>query len=577
MNINLQNYYNENSQYPVKSDGQAIQNAVNTTENTENTGEVNLKDLLVGDVFHGEILNIMNHDVDILLDNHQHVHAVMQQALEMNIGDKLLFQVKDKTDSQIVIRPVANNAVSMDLVNRSLMASGLSITDKNIAIVKELIGYEQPIDKQSIVNMIKLTGRYGSENIDKLIDMTKNGIEVNEKNLKMYDIYIQSKHQIASNINDIQRDIIQFIKDIPIQSREEGVQIPSEVLQRRLDEEVGLLLKLSEILEEQTAEKQTAEEHTVDAELSSEKGIADHVGIVLADSAGEEESALNVSKDIVKDEKPVLKEQTVQDNLILKDSVEQREDSEKTAPFENAGSLKDIADILKRMSESGMDREKLIKHLRSDRLSNKLSEILEKELYLSPDKLSKEKEHIKEHIDKVYEKLDKLSEMIRNHIEPAKNSSLTDSAANIRNNMNFMNELNHIESYIQLPVKFSEGKTNGDLYVYRKKHGKMHREDMLTAFLHLDMEYLGATDVNITMEKKNVITKFTLADEASMKLVSDHLDELIQRIKALGYQVTMTTEIMEQKEAKPFNPLQPITEQNEKAVAVKRYTLDIRT
>jgi hypothetical protein len=142
-----------------------------------------------------------------------------------------------------------------------------------------------------------------------------------------------------------------------------------------------------------------------------------------------------------------------------------------------------------------------------------------------------------------------------------------------------MSDLNNIESYIQLPVKFSEGKTNGDLYVYNRKRGKLNADDTLTAFLHLDMQYLGATDVNISMKKNNVTTKFTLNDDMSSKIVSEHIDELVEKLETLGYKVSVTTETSKKNidSTEKFNPLLPLTENNEKTVTVKRYALDIRT
>lgn len=191
MNINLSNSFNELSQSTnVNNSEQMIKEAISVVKNQNITGESILKEMQAGDVFRGEIVNINNYDVTILLGKSgEYVNAVMQQAMNFNIGDKLLFQLKDKSDNQIVIRPVANNEVSPELVNKSLSMAGLSLTDKNVAIVKELIGQGQPIDKNSIMNIIRLTSKYSAEPIDKLINMNKNGIEINSENLKQYDLY----------------------------------------------------------------------------------------------------------------------------------------------------------------------------------------------------------------------------------------------------------------------------------------------------------------------------------------------------------------------------------------------------
>ena len=225
MNINLSNYYtdSQSASGAVHSSGSNRNEAVDRSVQNQNvqninsqnyTGGINLRDLAAGDVFRGEIININNQNVEILLDGNEHINATMQQALGLNIGEKLLFQVKDNSDTQLVIRPIANNEVSSELVNKSLLTAGLTINDKNIAIVKELIANGQPIDKQSIINMIKLSSVYANESIDKLIDMTKNGIEINRENLDMYDVYTASSHYISENIMEIRDGILEVFEKL---------------------------------------------------------------------------------------------------------------------------------------------------------------------------------------------------------------------------------------------------------------------------------------------------------------------------------------------------------------------------
>ena len=225
MNINLSNYYtdSQSASGAVHNSGsnrneavdRSVQNQnVQNINSQNNTGGINLRDLAAGDVFRGEIININNQNVEILLDGNEHINATMQQALGLNIGEKLLFQVKDNSDTQLVIRPIANNEVSSELVNKSLLTAGLTINDKNIAIVKELIANGQPIDKQSIINMIKLSSVYANESIDKLIDMTKNGIEINRENLDMYDAYTASSHYISENIMEIRDGILEVFEKL---------------------------------------------------------------------------------------------------------------------------------------------------------------------------------------------------------------------------------------------------------------------------------------------------------------------------------------------------------------------------
>ncbi len=145
---------------------------------------------------------------------------------------------------------------------------------------------------------------------------------------------------------------------------------------------------------------------------------------------------------------------------------------------------------------------------------------------------------------------------------------------NINENVEFMNQMNQMFNYVQLPLKLSNSQAHGDLYVYTNKKNLARRDGMLTAFLHLDMDHLGALDVSISLqtEKNQVTTKFYL-DEDSIILVGEHMDELSQRLLKKGYQCKNM--VLEKDEDKTV--LQHIEEQVAGGSAVLSYqTFDTR-
>lgn len=576
MNINLSNYYtdSQSASGAVPNSGsnrneavdRSVQNQnVQNINSQNNTGGINLRDLAAGDVFRGEIININNQNVEILLDGNEHINATMQQALGLNIGEKLLFQVKDNRDTQLVIRPIANNEVSSELVNKSLLTAGLTINDKNIAIVKELIANGQPIDKQSIINMIKLSSVYANESIDKLIDMTKNGIEINRENLDMYDAYTASSHYISENIMEIRDGIL-------------------EVFEKLLESDVNF----SDITEnnvniEDTAENTTANDITSgnfnENSINPEKLMGNTIS---SDSFTKINTILEDLYNIFdadNDNKQISEGINADKNNIYNKDDIQADSKEITKDLlkmvDSADTFKKLSEVLKNIGEN-MPKEALNNVIKSPVFKEKITKLLMDRLYLNPTKLSEEKENIKNEIDKIYNKLDKLTEMIKNMPENVKSENLSLAGDKLSKNMNFMNELNNIEAYVQVPVKFSEGNKNGDLYVYNRRRNKKINDDTLTAFLHLQLDYLGATDINISLKKNSVTAKFTLDDETSRNLVEDNLGELAERLEKIGYNVTISTELSEKK-SQEFNAILPITSNNENAVSIKRYIFDIRT
>lgn len=576
MNVNLSNYYTDSQSVSgaVSSSGsnrneavdRSVQNQnVQNINSQNNTGGINLRDLAAGDVFRGEIININNQNVEILLDGNEHINATMQQALGLNIGEKLLFQVKDNSDTQLVIRPIANNEVSSELVNKSLLTAGLTINDKNIAIVKELIANGQPIDKQSIINMIKLSSVYANESIDKLIDMTKNGIEINRENLDMYDAYTASSHYISENIMEIRDGIL-------------------EVFEKLLESDVNF----SDITEnnvniEDTAENTTANDITSGNFNENSINPENLMGnTISSDSFMKINTILEDLSNIFdadNDNKQISESINVDKNNIYNKESIQEASKESTKDFlkmvESSDTFKELSEVLKNIG-ANMPKEAFNNIIKSPVFKEKITKLLMDRLYLNPTKLSEDKKIVKNEVDKIYDKLNKLTEMIKNMPENVMSENLSLAGDKLSKNMNFMNELNNIEAYVQVPVKFSEGNKNGDLYVYNRRRNKKINDDTLTAFLHLQLDYLGATDINISLKKNSVTAKFTLDDETSRNLVEDNLGELAERLEKIGYNVTISTELSEKK-SQEFNAILPITSNNENAVSIKRYIFDIRT
>ena len=129
-------------------------------------------------------------------------------------------------------------------------------------------------------------------------------------------------------------------------------------------------------------------------------------------------------------------------------------------------------------------------------------------------------------------------------------------------------------AYIQLPVKLNESKAHGDLYVFNRKNGKPVNKDSISAFLHLDLEYLGATDVDVLLEGKSLKTQFSLKDKTSIAIVESHLDELKDRLTRRGFSVTVNAMVM--PEETNGNTFMNVLETDKPQISIKRYSFDVR-
>ena len=150
----------------------------------------------------------------------------------------------------------------------------------------------------------------------------------------------------------------------------------------------------------------------------------------------------------------------------------------------------------------------------------------------------------KENVDSLYSRLNsqakQLTETLTNSL--GADSRVAQSATNLQNNIDFMNQLNNMFNYIQLPLKMADQDAHGDLYVYSNGKRKFEPGEEVSAILHLDMDNLGPLDVYVKMKDTNVKTNFYVADEEIIDLIAEHIDILNERLNKRGY--TMEARMM---------------------------------
>lgn len=230
--------------------------------------------------------------------------------------------------------------------------------------------------------------------------------------------------------------------------------------------------------------------------------------------------------------------------------------------------LNTLRDALKQNQEYGFAG--MTKLFGSKEFAAILKNRAEKQWLLEPEQL---KEASK--VSDLYERLDHQMKQMENVMKAAgvTQNSFVQTAADIRSNVEFMNQINQVHTYVQLPLKLSGQNASGDLYVYTNKKNLNDPEAELTAFLHLDLDNLGSTDVSIRMKDKNVKTNFYIADDASYDLIEKHLPVLEKRLAQKGYRCSITMS----KEEKKVEFVEDFLQRDmPQAGTLHRYSFDVR-
>ena len=213
-----------------------------------------------------------------------------------------------------------------------------------------------------------------------------------------------------------------------------------------------------------------------------------------------------------------------------------------------------------------------IKHITGESgFSDIINNLFEQKLSVSPEEI------VKPHrLDDLYREMDRTMERVARAAESVthtENNPVAQAASEVHDNLDFISQVNHMYSYIQIPLKLSGQQATGDLYVYRNKKQSKEDDDTVSAFLHFDMEHLGSTDISVKMRQKKVDTKFFMEDDAAFDLIMNNIHILKEKLDNLGYDCQITVE----NDAHPVDFVSDFLERGVKtAETIQRYSFDVR-
>ncbi len=212
----------------------------------------------------------------------------------------------------------------------------------------------------------------------------------------------------------------------------------------------------------------------------------------------------------------------------------------------------------------------ILKLIRSKPMAAILQNAVNNQWKLTPGQVGEDKQ-VSDLYKRMTEQTNRLLDVLTTRAK--EDTPLANSVNDLSKNMNFMNELNNMFNYIQLPMKMSGNDAHGELYVYSNKKNMARTDGNISAFLHLDMDNLGTTDVYVTMNNAgHVNTHFYLPDDEALDLIAAHIDELNARIENRGY--SCSSEVSKREEM--ANIMQEIVDDNKSAVPISISNFDAR-
>lgn len=553
-----------------------------------------IRNLTPGQTIQGTVVSRDGTSVQIALRQELLINARIDQSINLALGQNMSFEVKANNGSVLSLSPLYANMANEATVMRALNAAGLPETANNIEMVAVMMEEGMPIDKESLGNISRLLMEFPAQNPATLVQMTRLGIPVTENNIEQFEMYQNANHQLLGSAETIMDELpnvfhelmgegkvdqayafMENVLDIFTGEEPEGTVVPKE--EGQTDTADGTVV-VKDAQDAQDTQNTQNTQNTQDAQNTQNvqnaaaevKNAAGGAVLDMADSSKADGVAgQNTQQPAVLTDK----QWNTLGNLIKELGVD-----EHTAEQVKSGELppKEVLTLIRglipkagasevhaRMMErlfDGKEFESLLK-----------SEVGRQWLIEPKDVADPHK------VEELYERIREQSTRLHEALQAAGKADvpMAKSVQNMQNNVDFMNQMNHMFTYVQLPLKMIGNNAHGDLYVYTNKKNLAAKDGNVSALLHLDMEHLGPLDVYVTMQQNKVNTNFTLQDESALDLIEQHISLLDERLTKRGYDLKAQFKMKEEDEENG-SIMNTILNQGKNISVLSRTSFDMR-
>ena len=560
-------------------------------------------DLKTGQTISGQVIEVDGKDIKLLLSNNQTINAKLEGNINALLGQTLSFEVKNTEDGLTSLRPLYTNLNNSMNVTNALSSAGLPVTDNYSRMVSAMMDENMPINKQAIHDMSKQINSFKDANPETVVRLTKLGLSVNELTINQFENYKGLERQIIGNVDTIADGFAKMISDSLSQAvKDNNITDISSKINASLAETAEVNVKnknlLSTLLDSITGQNKDSMQLKADLALvdnealtgekikadifdttkailelinpkdSSDTVISNEMKAFVAEFSNEMKTfAAEFSKEF----KEVLNENSGETNSdgnvtkalgresilneLNKEILNNQENKSDVIKFFNVNTDKeitgesvlklstDLLNILNKDKNLFPDdvKTKLLKLLSSEEFSGLIKDNLSKQMLLKPEEAATSK-NIEDLYSKIINNTDKALSVLESL--NSKNAEIAEAANNIKENVQFMNELNHAVTYVQLPLLMNNKSAHGDLYVYTNKRSLKNNDGNISALLHLDMDNLGPMDIYVSLVNKTKLsTHFYLQDDETIDFIEKHIDYLNKRLSDKGYDLSMNVSV----------------------------------
>lgn len=510
-----------------------------TLEKGLRNGMKEMEGKMPGQSVTGEVIEADGQDILLAIGKNQLLRARLSLAMDVEAGQQLTFGIKSIGGMKVVLSPLFENMTSGSGAEKALELAGLPRNEETMKMVEAMMKEGMKLDPDSLSSMYRTVNAHMDADINTLVQLNRMGLPVTEENITQLQSYKNYEGQVTEGVKILMGEVAEQLSSLAASDNPEDVFTFLKVV---LGEPSG-----TENV--QTEENMAGDDNVIQTfknavmtEAPEENAGKEKLPFMpgMADQAGEKDLGMALS-DVL--QKAGFSEETV--NACLKGELPAKE------------LLTELGRLVKDGRLSTEQKNGILELLKDNEFLENLKKGLTEKFLLTPDEVGEDGQ-----VEKLYERLDsQLSRMNQALQGMAKeNPALSQSIQNLSSNVEFMNQLNQMFTYVQLPLKLSGQEAAGELYVYTNKKNLAKKDGQVSALLHLDLEHLGEIDIHVSLRDSHVSTKFCLSDEKALDLVAANIDTLNQRLMKRGYSMDAS---FEQKD-KAQHPIDEMLDRDKK-------------
>lgn len=517
----------------------ARQSGTSDTRRTSFSSGKDTVTLTKGEILKGEVTDLRSSEVTIRLEDGKTLRAKLNTAMELSIGQKAAFFVQETNDVLITLKLLSDGDASFteSAIDKALEASGIPKSQHAANIVRALLNAGLPAGKEMIQKMMQYSAANKDVELSTLTALLKHNLPVSKENAAQLQAYRNFEHRLlgqAAILTSALTDAFSYgevsasfteelfsqyfrepawFSENGFSAMQSGHFVAADILVNSDNPAAAMV----------PSENESASGQTVlpgsDASFPksfrpSAQAAPSVTGTTNLTDRHDFQAIGKVLDSLPSDlpELPLLKENLTNGTLTAKQ----------------------LFSALSFAVEKGHS-ERITALLKEEpAFSELLGKTVLNRFVLTPEDLTKENS-IEAFYSRTVKDLAVLTELARAEGNSAAMKTVADTGTHMQENIQFMNTLNQIFPYVQLPLKLTEQLTHGELYVYTKKKDLSAKNKEVSILLHLDMDALGPTDIHLSLLQQNVTAKFYLNEADTEHLVAEQLPHLTEALQRKGY------------------------------------------